>query len=274
MRVSLIAMSAFLMACSNPYRQFYRGDSDARQTLGYDTSITKLEIHRTSDPESEIALLEQRGFREIGSSAFNTGEAESERDLRRQARRIGAHAVLVSTRFTHSETGAVPLSMPAVARTRSKGVTTVYGSHGTVSAYSNGTSTSYGSDTVVVPYSVRRYDERAFYFAKFRPRVGVTVDALDDETRQRLQSNHGVRVRSIVDDSPAFVADIIADDLILMLAGTRVQSPDHFIQLIDQFEGERVILDIDRGGRSLQKTLTINRLARPDGSLPIPRRTK
>ena len=109
----------------------------------------------------------------IGASFLNAGvNRVKESQLRAQAERVGAQVVLVSSQYTHTVTGAIPLTVPTTSTTTSSGSATAYGAGGSVTATGTGTSTTTGSQTVLMPYSVQRADFGAVYFARVKSRLG------------------------------------------------------------------------------------------------------
>jgi serine protease Do len=69
---------------------------------------------------------------------------------------------------------------------------------------------------------------------------------------RELGRPRGVEVVEVVDGSPAAVAGLRAEDLIVAVNGEPVQRVDHVQRLmIGDLIGERVVLDVIRGGREL-----------------------
>jgi S1-C subfamily serine protease len=69
---------------------------------------------------------------------------------------------------------------------------------------------------------------------------------------RELGRSRGVEVVEVVDGSPAAVAGLRAEDLIVAVNGEPVQRVDHVQRLmIGDLIGERVVLDVVRGGREL-----------------------
>jgi S1-C subfamily serine protease len=69
---------------------------------------------------------------------------------------------------------------------------------------------------------------------------------------RELGRSRGVEVVEVVDGSPAAVAGLRAEDLIVAVNGEPVQRVDHVQRLmVGDLIGERVVLDVVRGGREL-----------------------
>jgi hypothetical protein len=253
-----LSLAFACVGCVNPYAKFYQGAPDARSTRGYVQDAKPVQVYSTADFQRDGLELMRRGYVAVGASSFNAGtNAVKASQLRAQAERIGAQVVLVSSRYTNTVTGAVPLSIPTTSTTTSSGTATAYGSGGSVTAYGSGTSTTTSSQTVLMPYSIARADFNAQYFVHVRLRLGTYTLALDDSTRMRLQTNAGVRVVVVVTGSPAFGADILPGDILLQAGSVRIESPEQFTQLLGQLPGPNVTFLIDRSGRRIEKTLAL-----------------
>lgn len=252
-------MAFFAAGCSNPYARFYKGNPDARAMLNYDPIAEDLQIYSTNSFDKDVRDLVRRGYQPIGESSFNTGENAPEHQLREQAKKIGAHVALVSSQYTNTTSGAIPLSVPRVTNSYSNATATAYGSGGTVNAYGSGTTTTYGSETVMMPYSVARYDVGVVYLAKVRSRVGIHPAPIDDAIRRRIQTNSGVLVDLVTEGTTAFQADILPGDVILAVGGDSIQSDTHYIQLLDKFEGQTVSFKLDRDGKRIEKQIEIRK---------------
>lgn len=177
--------------------------------------------------------------------------------LREQATKIGAHVVLVASQYTHTVAGAVPLSIPQTTTSYSSGTATAYGSGGTVNAYGSGTATTYGSQTVMMPYSVARSDFGARFFIKTKSRLGIFPAAVSDAARRRIQTNAGISVQVVTENTPAFGADVLPGDIILSIGGDSIQAVEHFYQLLDKYQGHKPLFKIDRDGALVEKEIEI-----------------
>ena len=260
MKPLVLVLLVLLAACVNPYQKFYQGVADARTQPTYLASTQPLQVYSSSDFNRDGLELLRRGYSYIGRSAFNAGmNRVSEGQLREQAERVGAQVVLVASQYTHTVSGAVPLTLPTTSTTTASGTATVVGSGGSASIYGSGSATTYGSQTVVIPYSVDRADFAALYFVKTRMNLGLVVVPLEDSVRIRLQTNSGVRVLVVVEGTPAFGADVLPGDVLLQMGDDRVQSREHYSQLVDRYKGQHITLRLDRGGHQVLKEVTLSR---------------
>lgn len=260
-RYTLVALFPLAACVPNPYAKFYEGAPDARVRPDYIAPTSALQIFSSSDFNRDVPELMRHGYVLVGQSSFNAGIGNvKESQLRDQAASVGAALVLVSSHYTNTITGAIPLNIPQTSTTTGTATATAYGPGGSATATGYGTSTTTRSQTVMMPYSVARADFAALYFVRTKARLGLFVIALDDSTRQRLQSNAGVRVAVVVENSPAFDADILPGDIVLALGGERVRSPEHYGELLTKYEGQRVEISLSRSGRELTKSVTLLKL--------------
>lgn len=258
-RRAAIALVIVLGACTNPYAKFYEpAVPEAKLAENYVTDTMPLRIYSTPDLQKGGLELLRQGYAMIGRSDFNGNmSAKHESAMRAQAARVGAQVVLVSSKYTGTLTSAVPLTIPQTTTTVSSGTATATGPGGTATAYGTGTSTTYGSRTLMMPVQTNRADYHAVYYAKTKIRVGLYVIALDDTTRQRLQTNHGARVQLVVEHSPAFDADILPGDIVLRVDSVRVTSAEHLLQMFAAHRGQQMDLTLDRAGTMLTKSLKV-----------------
>jgi hypothetical protein len=258
-KLLLVILTFGLAGCINPYAQFYQGAPDARKIPGYEPSEGKLQIYRTDNFKRDIPALIRRGYQPIGHVSFNgPNRLITEMQLREQAAKIGAQAVLVSQKYAYTASGAMPLTLPQTSTSFSTGTATAYGPAGSVTAYGNGMTTTYGTQTVMMPFSIPHFDFGAVFFAKIRMCLGVSCAPTDDATRRRLQTNAGVKVLVVVDGSPAFKDNILAGDIIMAMGNDPIDSVEDFHRLINEHQGQTVIIHLNRDGKPLEKKVTLS----------------
>lgn len=166
-RLTAVLAVLLISGCANPYSQFYKGMLDARVRPGYIAPTEELKIYSTNDFQRDAKALTRRGYVAIGESSFNAGTGSvSEAQPREHPQKVGAHLVLVASKFTHSVSGAMPLTLPNTTTSYTTGSATAYGRGGPVTAYGSGTTTTYGTQTTYIPYTVDRADFNAVFFAK------------------------------------------------------------------------------------------------------------
>lgn len=257
--------SLILVSCASGYSQFYTPATGATPEAiasiraAPPPATPLLERSAPGNPEAILASYAKRGYVMIGHSMFNSGRKESEASALKQGVTVGADLVLVlNPQYTGSVTSSIPLTTPTTTTSYTTGSATAYGPGGTVNAYGNATTTTYGSKTTYIPMTVHRSDYGAVYFVKQRFSLGAFVRDLNDTERQELQTNQGVVVLTIVDDTPAFTADILPGDIITAIDGVRVPNQEAFGKITDEHRGKRVTVSIVRNGQPLEKTVQLN----------------
>ena len=239
------ACALSLASCASGYSSFYTPATGAtpeaiaslRATPPPTTPL--LERSAPGNMEEILAAYAKRGYVMIGHSMFNSGNNESDASALRQGVSVGADLVLIlNPQHTGSITSNIPLTTPTTTTAYTTGSATAYGAGGTVRAYGNSTTTTYGSNTTYIPMTVNRSDYGAVYFVKQRFHLGAFVRDLNDAERQELQTNQGVVVLTIVDDTPAFRADILPGDVILTIDDVRVSNQESFGRMTSESKAQ------------------------------------
>lgn len=265
-RLAAAGAALALSACASGYSQFYRPAQGATpEAVAANRAMPPPDrpmVERSAPPSSPEKLLDayaKRGYVLVGTSFFNSGSNESEDAAVEQGRKVGADLVLIlNPRYTGSSTTALPFTTPTTSTSYSSGTATAYGPSGPVSAVASGTTTTYGTQTTYIPITVHRMDYGAAYFVKQRWGLGVLWRDLNDAERQALQSNKGVAVRVVVDDTPAFAADILPGDLILAVNGSPVLGQEPLSRMLRANAGQKVRLTLYRLGQKLEKDVQLN----------------
>lgn len=260
-----LVLISLLSGCVTGFKEFYQPaqgvsrEAVAARRVGPPPVTPAVERAQPADSQVILDAYAKRGFVMIGHSMFNSGRPESEESAVGQAREVGADLVLIlNPRYTGSVSSAVPITTPTTTTSYSTGSATAYGSRGPVTAYGSGTTTTYGSTTNYVPITVHRMDYGAVYFVKQRFGLGVFIRDLNDSERQELQTNRGVAVRLVVNDTPAFNADILAGDVITAIDGVAVPSSRAFNEVLRDRGGRLVSLSLVRRGQRIEKSVQLN----------------
>ncbi len=169
-KIVCCALGLLSLAGCNPYSRFYVDLLDGRKVS---------ECSDLTPPQGKPILLrvawDQRGqmpepgYALIGYSSFwrSSGKVSN---AKHQAREVGAAIVVVSSQYSHTATGAMPITTRNPDQTMSSyhtgGITGPSGYH----QYSGTSQTTVpgGYSTYYVPYSVRYYNFYASYWVKRR----------------------------------------------------------------------------------------------------------
>lgn len=260
MWAALLAAVMCCTSCKNPWTDFYRGN-DAHVMKNVELPGGNTQIYSSDNFQRDVPGLLRKGFVVVGETHF-TGPSNQNVDgpLRAQAEKVGASAILVSSNYSHTVQGVMPLIVPTTSTSYSSGTATAYGPGGTVNAYGSGVTTTYGTTTQMTPFSISRSNFDAVFFVKQKStRMGIVPKELDQESRRRLGSNAGILVSLLVEGSPAYRADMLEGDILIQLGDDRIESIQHYYSLLDKYEGVTVKLIGFRGEKPIEKSAMVNR---------------
>lgn len=264
MAVSFIVF-AVMQGCASGYASFYKPipgatpEVIAERRANPPPQTPLVERSAPDDPKKILEAYARRGYAMIGTSEFNSGHNESEASAIKQGQLVKADLVLImNPQYTGSVTTSMPLTTPTTTTSYTSGTATAYGPGGTVNAYGSGTTTTYGSKTTYIPITINRSNYAAVYFVKQRYVLGAFVRDLNDSERQELQTNQGVVVLTIVNDTPAFSSDVIPGDIILTIDGQQVANQAAYERILDAHKGQVTELTLVRRGQKIQKSIQLN----------------
>jgi hypothetical protein len=213
----------------------------------------------STETSTLIDRYARKGFAFIGHSSFNSGREERIDSAIDLAKELHADlVVIVDPRYTGSQTTAVPITTPTTTTSFSTGSATAYGPNGVVNAFGSGTTTTIGSVTNMVPVTIHRMDYSAAFFVKMKVRFGAFFRDLNDEERQKLQTNKGAAIRLVVDNSPAFKADFLVGDIITSINGNKVESSRALLSSLESQTNQAVKFEIIRNNSTLEKSIRLS----------------
>ena len=235
-----------LSGCASGYNQFYTSRVDVKSTSDLELleKYQEPELFGTNNFDRDIRILRSKGYVVIGESSFN-GENEDSRNAVAQAKRVGATVVLVSSRYTNTQTTTTLLSLPDNKTTVHSGIVsgnTVYngrnggylGSSSTSGIY-QGTSTTLGTKQVPITTQQHRYDQNAVYLVKSNKKwkFGMGVADFNSSQRFELETNTGAIIDFVIEGSPAFYANLIPGDILISVDGKQIINANHASQLMN-----------------------------------------
>jgi len=235
--VAIALFSGLLSGCAvNPYAKYYINK------IGGPEHIAKAGVKVFSEapvllrgslkPEKDAEAMMEEGFDMLGYSTFNGPEFPEEKAVE-QAKNIGATRVVIYSKYTETQTGAVPL----------------------FSTIGNAVIA-----TTTIPTHQRRYDQGATYWAPGSPGLlGIRGRPLNDEERARLQTNKGVAVAIVIKKTPAYQTDLLKGDIIRAVNGKAILSADELSAVLNEFAGQQVTIALVRGSEALTKVVTLNK---------------
>ncbi len=250
-----------LVACANGYSQFYTSVPGATPEVVAGIRVAPppmIPIVEHSPTMPDPAPYVRRGYVAIGLSSFNSGQKQSDQGAIAQGQKVGADlVVIVNPSYTGSITSQLPITTPTTSTSYTSGSATAYGAGGIVTAYGNSTTTTYGSRTTYIPMTVNRFDYGAVYFIKRRYSLGAIWRDLTNEERTALQSNSGVYVENVVNDSPAFLNDVLVGDIIVKIDGQTIYGQQAASNALRQRRIQEVELTIYRNGQFIEKKVQL-----------------
>lgn len=268
-----------LSGCAGPFSQFYQdqtGGVDITTSTRFVISSDEPRLFRGDDPEKDIQRMLEEGYWMVGYSSFYyPGDVDASKAII-QAKRVHASVVLFSSKYKDTVSGVAPKTVPKteISTTSLQGSAQSYGnSSGCIGIYGCGsvsgttntdingmaTTTTRSQETVYVPYKADRYDYLATYWVKIKPRIlGVITLDLSPEIRQKIGSNKGVIVSVIIKGSPAFVSDILKDDILKRIGEKEILDTKSFQDILEQYAGKKVEIFLIREGKEIRKELQLN----------------
>lgn len=233
----------------------------------------------------DIISLRKEGYIAIGASEFTWSRVPTEAQILKKASEVRADMVLYSSKYDHTETGvttALGVIPGTSSTTTTSGHASAYGSgsysasaygsggyaYGTGSYSGSAHGSYYGSTTTTtdpqlytynVPYTAHVYYYGIVFFRKAKPPIlGAHNVVLDDETRKSLGRNTGAKVTVVVNNSPAFVSNIMPNDVITQIGQYAVNSPDDLGAALGALAGTNTSLTYIRGGTEYTVGVKLN----------------
>ena len=177
-------------------------------------------VYYSSNLDDDIALLKSRYYQVLGFCSYN-GPADDEiaNNITKFCKEKRAKIGLYGTTYTHTNYGV------------------------------------YNTGTNVSSYNVRRYDYTVVLFVgkpKYyikNQKTGFEVKDLDISSRKQYQRNTGVIVDVVYEDSNAFYANLIKNDIIIKVNQTDIlDSYSYNLAISYLFKDDTIKLTIIRNG--------------------------
>lgn len=263
----LLAGCATTQKTQNGFSQFYR-DHVGTNTSNLQPYSGSTRIITTSDPAADGANLMRSGYVCIGQAAFQ-GLAHTEDSIKAQGQKVGADVVMYRSGYLGSQQASMPwiqYNPGQTYTTYSSGAVSAnaYGSggyaYGTGNYYGSSTTTTPGTfNTQFVPVTIHRYQYEAAFWRLAKPgRLGLRMGPLPPEMRVQLERNTGVQVLTVINDSPAFRANILEGDVILKLNTFDVGSVADGQEILRALAGQKVTVQILRHGQMKEIAVQLN----------------
>jgi len=244
-----MALATTGCAAQNPYVQFYQPIDNARGLARpIDYSGEPQLLASSGDWAQDELRMYSKGYAPIGAASFNGAKA-GQGEAMEQARQLHASHVVVSSTYESTVSGAYAITTPSTDTGTFSGMVggTPY----------SGSVTTQGTETMMIPYSINRYDQSAVFFAPLsRAGFGVYLGEVPGEIRAKTGTNAGVYVLAVRDGSPAYNGDIVQGDVLLEVDGQPL-SGSNYGSLIAAVIGKPAEFTIWRLGERVSKMVTI-----------------
>jgi len=159
--------------------------------------------------------------------------------IKKVAKEKGASVVLYYKEYLGSRTSAIALDTPTTNTTYHQG--NVMG-NGLYNSYNyTGTSTTHGTKTTYVPITLHRNAHQLFFLAHSnwceQSDLGIIYNNLDINDRYQSDSNQGVKVFIVCNNSPAFAGNLMPGDVITKVNQIKIADVNHMDQMLIQAKG-------------------------------------
>lgn len=235
----LILALLLLSGCASPVYKYFTpvavSNADAPKPCLYP------EVKSISNINNSLQQYYREGYVQIGQSSWDDEASDIQSDLLKKSKEINACLVLVYRKQTGTETEEMPSSVYM-----SPGFGYYPGYYG-------------GGFETYQPYMVSLYQYNVFFLKQMENfYTGLYITDLDDQSRKAIQSNKGVVVALVVNNSPAYNADIIPGDIIIQVGKFILTNTDSFNNAVEFYQGQNVIFTLYRNGNKLNKSITVS----------------
>lgn len=230
-RLLLLMLVGVLSGCVNGYQQVYKPVTTASDQAALILLVKGQEPVVVESPDFATGLHQalSKGYSLLGTSSFN-GRLEPLRNAVEFGKSIGATYILVS----HQYTGTVEIhSLESVPVSTTVSTTGTTNKDGKSSNYKQSTTTT--TETLVpVTTTEQHFNMTAAFMAKPKEpsKFGIGFRSLDPELRKKLQRNTGVVAVVVVENSPAFNANIMEGDIITAVNDVAISSGEDAAQVM------------------------------------------
>jgi len=244
--------------------------SDYKKTKEVESSPKLFRLNLMNVPQ-DLKAMERANYIFIGFSGFKSREVDTKEALA-FGKELGADYVLLYSSYSETISGTIPFSLPSskIETTRKNGDITdnvnVFGTQG--SAYLLGdshhsettTKTTQEDETFYFPYKIDKYEYVAVFFVKnpVPHLLGINFNDLSPDIRKRIGSNKGVIVRTVINETPAFMADILEGDIIRKANNREVINSKSLDNFLSEHAGQKVTFEILRDNKTIIKDVQLN----------------
>jgi hypothetical protein len=263
--IYFIIISTLFLGCANPFRSNYMSMLDKwphRQSMLMEIpESAEPKLVTSKDVQEDTNNMLENGYFIIGKAVFRSPPVNEKKALA-QAKDVGADVVMFKQEYTNTVSQSVPITewMPDKKITTKENSTFQSNPGSQPSVFQREVTQTFEGETYTryVPENVDFYEYTAIFWKKAKPlKFGVLVQPLDDATKKQLQTNRGVVVKIVTNDSPAYHADILRGDIIIKFNCEPVADTKDFFKKVKALAGKQVNVDIIRDGMKKNILLTL-----------------
>jgi len=244
--------------------------SNYKKTKGVESS-PKLFRGNSGNAIQDLRTMERASYIIIGFSMFNSGEVDPKEALA-FGKELGADYVFLYSSYSETISGTIPFSLPSskIETTRKTGKTAdnvnVFGTHGSAyllgDSYNSETTTkiTQADETFYFPYKIDKYEYSAVFFVEdpFPNPLGINSNDLSPDIRKRIESNKGAIVTTVINGTPAFMADILEGDIIKKANNIEIIDSKSLANFLSEHAGQKVTFEILRDNKTIIKDVQLN----------------
>lgn len=260
-RLAILLTMLALSGCANPYAKFYQdrtGGIDITKAPSVQLYNGEPKLFNGQNPDEDGQKMQEDGFVLVGISSFNGANVSYDKSLSK-ARDVHAEVVLCYSKYSGTNTGVMPLTLPNNQTSTTTMSGNAYGSGGYANFNGTANTTTYGTQTTFIPYNVRRFDYFATYWVKNKPAIfGVRLKDLADEQRKESGGNKGLAVNVVVKGSPAFHSDFFKGDILRKIGEIDLYDVKDFQAALQKYQGQLVKVQYLRDSKELEKEVHFN----------------
>ena len=113
--------------------------------------------------------------------------------------------------------------------------------------------------TDYVPYETRVYEYSAYFWRRMKPDIfGATFKPIPDDLRTKLQRNTGAYIDVVVQDSPAFKANVMQADVLIQVAEEPVATVTEALTALRSHAGKKVQVKVIRDTQTIPFEVQLN----------------
>ena len=180
-------------------------------------------VYFSSNLDYDINFLKSNYYQILGYATYNGPSQDIDEHVRNMCKLKGALIGLYNYEYTDTR-------------------------YGVYSRYSGGVSS----------YNIRRYDYTVILFVSLpilyiqNQKSGFEVKDLDFNTRQNIQRNTGAIIDVVYNESNAFYANLIRNDVLIEINGQPIFTADDYYLYMKNYSGSSFNLKLIRNGREME----------------------